>query len=151
MAINKFQISRLTFNFSAKVAHIGIPSTHKNIVSSETTRPIVLKFHMKTPYDRLAKFCTNCTGHLSKIATTPIYGKHNFKYLLLWNQKANGLGTWYVALGMLALPDLHKDESRVTLTFFMARPNLILNAFLKCSFFYNCLDRNHNTCKKCLT
>ena len=27
-AINKFQRSRLTFNFSAKVAHIGVPSTH---------------------------------------------------------------------------------------------------------------------------
>ena len=28
MAINKFQRSRLTFNFSAKVAHIGIPLTY---------------------------------------------------------------------------------------------------------------------------
>ena len=28
MAINKFQRSRLTFNFSSKVAHIGVPSTH---------------------------------------------------------------------------------------------------------------------------
>ena len=28
MAINKFQRSRLTFNFSAKVAHIGVSSTH---------------------------------------------------------------------------------------------------------------------------
>ena len=27
-AINKFQRSRLTFNFSAKVAHIGVPLTH---------------------------------------------------------------------------------------------------------------------------
>ena len=28
MAINKFQRSRLTFYFSAKVAHIGVLSTH---------------------------------------------------------------------------------------------------------------------------
>ena len=28
MDINKFQRSRLTYNFSAKVAHIGVPSTH---------------------------------------------------------------------------------------------------------------------------
>ena len=28
MAINKFQRSRLTFDFSAKVSHIGVPSTH---------------------------------------------------------------------------------------------------------------------------
>ena len=74
MAINKFQRSR--FNFSAKVAHIGVPSTHQNIVSSETTRPFELKFHMKTPYDRLAKIYTNCTGHITKMATMPIYGKN---------------------------------------------------------------------------
>ena len=75
MAINKFQRSRLTINFSAKVPPIGVPSTHQNIVSSETTRPFELKFHMKTPYDRLAKIYTNCTGHMTKVATTPIYGK----------------------------------------------------------------------------
>ena len=75
MAINKFQRSRLTFNFSAKVTHIGVLSTHYNIVSSETTRPIELNFHMKTPYDRLAKIYTSCTGHMTKMATTPIYGK----------------------------------------------------------------------------
>ena len=28
---------------------------------------------MKTPYDRLAKIDTNCTGHMAKMATTPIY------------------------------------------------------------------------------
>ena len=28
MAINKFQRSRLTFNFSAKVSHIGVIPTH---------------------------------------------------------------------------------------------------------------------------
>ena len=71
-------------------------------------RPFELKLHMKTPYDRLAKICTNCTGHMTKMATTPIYGKKTFKYLLFWNQKANGLGTWYVAMGMLALLDSHK-------------------------------------------
>ena len=74
MAINKFQRSRLTFNFSAKVTHIGVPSTHQNTVSSETTKPFELKFHMKTPYDRLAKIYTICTGHMTKISTTPIYG-----------------------------------------------------------------------------
>ena len=71
MTINKFQRSRLTFNFSAKVAHIGVLSIHLNIVSSETTT----QFHMKTPYDRLAKIYTNWTGHMTKMATTPIYGK----------------------------------------------------------------------------
>ena len=76
MAIRKFQRSWLTFNFSAKAAHIGVPSKNLNIVSSETTRPIELKFHMKTRYDRLAKIYTNCTGQMTKMATMPIYGKN---------------------------------------------------------------------------
>ena len=62
MAINKFQRSMVTFNYSAKVAHIGVPLTHQNIVSSETAKPFALKFHMKTPYDRLVKIYTKCTG-----------------------------------------------------------------------------------------
>ena len=76
MAINKFQRSRLTFDLSAKVAHIGFPYTYLNIVFSETTRPIEIKIHMTTPYDWLAKNCTSCYGHMTKMATKPIYGKN---------------------------------------------------------------------------
>ena len=74
VSINKFQRSRLTFDLSAKVAHIGVPSTYQNKVFSETTLPIEIKFHMTTPYDWLAIY-TNCYGHMTKMATTPIYGK----------------------------------------------------------------------------
>ena len=81
MVINKFQRSRLTFNFSANAAHIEVPSTHENIVSSETTRPIELKFHMKTPYDRLAKIYTNCTGHMTKMGTMSMYCKNPLNIL----------------------------------------------------------------------
>ena len=65
VSINKFQRSRLTFDLSAKVAHIGVPSTYLNIVFSETTRPVELKFHMTTPYDWSAKIYTNCYGHIT--------------------------------------------------------------------------------------
>ena len=51
VSMNKFQRSRMTFDLSAKVAHVGVPSTYLNIVFSEYTRPIELKFHMTTPYD----------------------------------------------------------------------------------------------------
>ena len=92
--MNKFQRSRLTLNFSAKVAHIGVQSTHQNIVSSETTRPFELKFHMKTPYYRLAKIFTKFTGHMTKMATTPIYGKNplNVFYSGTKRPMAMGLG-----------------------------------------------------------
>ena len=45
-------------------------------------------------------------GHMTKMVATPIYGKKNIKNLLLQNMKADDLGTWYVALGMLGLPGL---------------------------------------------
>ena len=92
MAINKFQRSRLTFNFLAKVAHFGVPSTHLNIVSSETTKPIEPKFHIKTPYDRLVKICTNCTGHITKMATMPIYGKNPFNIFFSGTKRPLALG-----------------------------------------------------------
>ena len=92
MAINKFQRSRLTFDFSAKVAHTRVPSTHQNIVSSETTWPFELKFHRKTSYDRLAKIYTNCTGHMTKMATTPIYGKNPVNVFFSGTKRPMALG-----------------------------------------------------------
>ena len=51
----------------------------------------------------LAKIYTNCTGHMTKMATMPIYGKNPLNVFF-----SDDLGTWYVAYGMWALPDLHK-------------------------------------------
>ena len=129
VSINKFQRSRLTFDLSVRVAHIGVPSTYENIVFSEITWPIETKFHMTTPCDWLAKTYTKYYGHMTNMATTPIYDK-NYLNLFLWNKKAIGFGTLYVELGMWALPGLHNNESMLTLTYFMARSNLIPNAFI---------------------
>ena len=63
---------------------------------------------METPKDGGTKVCSNGPGHMTKMAAMPIYGKKNFKNLLLQNQKANDLGTWYVAFGMWGLPSLFK-------------------------------------------
>ena len=92
MAINKFQRSRLTFNFSAKVTDTGVLSTHQNIVASEITGPFELKFHMKTPYDRLAKIYTNCTGHMTQMATTFIYGKNPLNVFCSGTKRPMALG-----------------------------------------------------------
>ena len=63
---------------------------------------------MKTPYDKMAKIYAKYFGHMTKMAAMPIYGKKTFKNLLLQNQKADDLGTWYIALGMWDLPSLFK-------------------------------------------
>ena len=41
-------------------------------IFSETIRPIELKCHMKSPYDRLANIYAIFSGHMTKMATTPI-------------------------------------------------------------------------------
>ena len=41
--------------------------------------PIELKFHMKTPYNKLAKISANYFSHMTKMADKPIYGKNPLK------------------------------------------------------------------------
>ena len=53
----------------------------------------------------MKEVCSNGPGHMTKMATTPIYGKKTFKNLLQ-NQKADDLGTLYVAFGLWGLPSL---------------------------------------------
>ena len=91
MAINKFQRSRLTFDLSAKLL---ILESHQYIktVFSEIIGLIELKFHMKTPYNKLAKIYTNCFGHLTKMADMPIYGKNPLKILFSRTRKLMTLG-----------------------------------------------------------
>ena len=60
---------------------------------------------------------------MTKMAATPIYGKKPFKNLLLQNQKADDLGTWYVAFGLWGLPSLSNDDPR--LTYLTSRSNLL--------------------------
>ena len=62
---------KVNVDLLAKVTNIRVPSTHSTVFS-EYTGPIELKFRMKTPYDRLAKNYTNCSGHLTKMAAMPI-------------------------------------------------------------------------------
>ena len=77
VSIYKFQRSRLIFDLSAKVAYIGVPSTYLNIVFSDNSRTIETKFHIITPCDLFAKIDTNCNGHMTNMATMPIYGKNS--------------------------------------------------------------------------
>ena len=79
MAINKFQRSRLNFALSAKVTHIVVQSIYKNLVFSQTIDPIELKFHVKTPYDKIPKMYSKHLGHMTKMAATPIHGKTPLK------------------------------------------------------------------------
>ena len=49
------------------------------MVFSQTIGPIELKFHVKTPYDKLAKIYVKYFGHMTKMTAMPIYGKNPLK------------------------------------------------------------------------
>ena len=82
-------------------------STFSNIFFSETTKPTELKCHMETPKNGRMKVCPNGPGHMTNMATTPIYGKTPLKSSLE-NQNADDHGAWYVALVMYGLLSLFK-------------------------------------------
>ena len=52
------------------------------------------------------------------------------KNLLLRNQKADDLESWYAALGTQVLPIPSNDDPGLTLTYFTARSNLVPYAFV---------------------
>ena len=81
-------------------------STFSNIFSSETTGPIEVKFHMKPPWDVGTKVCSTGTGHMTKMAAMPKYGRNLKKSSP--EPKADDLETWYAALGARVLPGLFK-------------------------------------------
>ena len=53
------------------------------------------------------KVPSNGRGHMTKVGAMPIYGK-TLKNLLLQNQKADDLETWYAALDTRVLPNSFK-------------------------------------------
>ena len=89
MAINKFQRSRLTFQLSCSY---WSPINILNIVFSQTIGRVELKFHVKTPYDKLAKISTKYFGHIIKMATMPIYGKNPLKIFFSRTRRQVTLG-----------------------------------------------------------
>ena len=62
---------------------------------------------MEPSWDGGMKVYSNGPGHMTNMATIPIYGK-NLKKVLLLNQKTDDLGSWYAALGTRVLPSLFK-------------------------------------------
>ena len=100
--------------------YVCILSTFSNIFSSEINGPIEAKFHVGPPWDGGTKLCSNgpieakfhveppwdgetklCSkgpGYITKMAAMPIYSKNLKENLLLRNQKADDLETWFAGL-----------------------------------------------------
>ena len=74
---------------------------------------------MEPPWEGGTKVYMNGPGHMTKMATMPIYGK-NLKNLLLQNQKPYDLESWHVASRTQALKVYINDDPGLTLTYFTA-------------------------------
>ena len=62
---------------------------------------------MEPPLDVGMKLYSNVPGHMTKMASRPIYGKKH-QNLFLLNQEADDLETWNSASGTQILPNLFK-------------------------------------------
>ena len=69
-----------------KILSISYPNVLDFINILET------KFHMTTPYDWLAKTYTNCNGHMTNIATMPIYGKNSLNLFYSGTKRPLAMG-----------------------------------------------------------
>ena len=110
MAINKFALS-------AKVTHIVVPSIYLNIAFSQTIGPIKLKFHVKTPYDKLPKIYTKYYGHMTKMAATAIYGKNLLKIFFSRTRRPVTLRLGMKHWECGAYPVCSHDDPRMTLIY----------------------------------
>ena len=82
-------------------------STFSNFFSLETARPIKDKFHVQPPRGKEIKHCSNGSGHMTNVATMPIYNK-NLKKSSSLESKVDDLEIWYAASGIQLLPSLFK-------------------------------------------
>ena len=56
--------------------YVCMLSTFSNIFSSETTGPFEASFHVEPPWDGGTKVSPKGSGHMTKMAAMPIYGKN---------------------------------------------------------------------------
>ena len=102
-------------------------STFSNIFSSKTTGPIEAKFHMEPRWDGGTKVYSNGPGHMTKMAAMPIYGK-NLKKSSSPEPKARRPWNLLCSIGCWSTTKFVNPG--LTLTYFMARSNLVPYAFV---------------------
>ena len=95
-----------------------------NIFFSETAGQIKAKFLCGASLGRGMEICSGHLGHMTKMAAMPIYGKNHSKIF----SGASGpickkLGVTHQ--GLLSIIVCSNDDPGVTLTYFMARSNLV--------------------------
>ena len=104
-------------------------STFSNI-SSETTGPIKVKFHMEPPWDGGTKVYSTGSGDMTKMAAMPIYGKNLTKIFFSGTKRPMTLKLGMQHRVLKYYRVYFNDDRGLTLTYFTARSNLVPCAFV---------------------
>ena len=96
---------------------------------SKTAWPIKAKFHMEPQWDGGTIVCSWGLGHMTKMATTPIYGKNPSK--IFFSRTKRPLNLWLGSIGDSGpIIVCSNDDPRLTLTYITARSNLVPYAYI---------------------
>ena len=104
-------------------------STFSNFFFLETAKPIKAKFQMEPSWDTGTKVCSNGPGHMTNMAARPVFDK-NLEKFPVWNQKAMSLKVDMQHRVLEYYQACSNDDPGLTLTYFTARSNLFLYAFV---------------------
>ena len=126
MKLYEYQRSRSLIDLGPNLSD----SIFLNFFSSITTKPPEAKFQMEPAWDGGTKSCSNGRGHTTMMATMPIYGKNTLKIIFSEIERLMTLKLviqhWVLECDQIC----SNDAPGLTLTYFMARSNLVPYAFI---------------------
>ena len=120
---------RLTGELIGQVGLRRMSSTPFKL-SSETTGPVKVKFHIELLWDWGIKVCSTGTGHMTEMAAMPIYGKNLKKNLLRYQKRPMTLKLGMQHRVLENYQVCSNDDPGLSLTYFMARSNLVPYAYV---------------------
>ena len=105
-------------------------STFYFFFSLDTPKRIETKIHLYPPRDGGTKVCSNGLGHMTNIATMPIYDKRHLKIFFSGTTRPMTLKLCMQHRVLQNYQIYSNDVPGLTETYFMARSNLVPYAFL---------------------
>ena len=125
MNLYEYQRSR-SFN---DLGPMSLRFTFSYFFSLETAWPIEATFHVKTPWDRGMKVCSNGLGHITNMNAMPIYD-NNLNKIFSGTKQPMTLKVGMQHRVFKYYPICSYDDLGLTLTYFTARSNFVSYAFV---------------------
>ena len=126
MNLYEYQRSRLFIDLHPR----SLRYTFSNFFSLEVSMPIEAKFHVEPPCYRRMQVYSNDLCHMTNVAAMPIYSKNLKKIFFSGTKRPVTLKVGMQHRVLKYFQICSNDDPELTLTYFMARSNLIPYAFV---------------------